>query len=183
MFRRYSSFVCLSCGFATLSYSHERHAKKKAPIISCDSARESSEVWLTAIRERMHAGIAFSCFSFVSLFLYARYCRARIHASCPPSSRVGLGCPSLLKVATTLLMVLQIVEAAKALGVPRANHPLQNRTGRCLFRVRLKCNILSIVAKRKLGRCACFLELLVYGQRQKQGGHPGDNFVRERNYL
>ena len=71
----------------------------------------------------MHDGRAFSWFSFGSLFLYARYWRAKMKASCPSLSLVGFDRPSPRKVATTLLMVLRIVEEAMVLEGPREYLP------------------------------------------------------------
>jgi hypothetical protein len=43
--------------------------------------------------------------------------------------------------------------------------------------------MISNVAKPYLGCRVYFCELRLDGQRQKQGGHPGDDFVGQWNYV
>ncbi len=96
-----SCLVFLSFCFGTFRYSHDRIAKKKAPIVNCVMAFCVSVVVLSAMMERMHIGIAFSGISRGSAFLYARYCRAKIQARFPSLSSVGFRKPFRLKTAAT----------------------------------------------------------------------------------
>jgi hypothetical protein len=89
MFRSVRIFVRLSCGRDTFRYSHDRHAKKKAPMVSSARARRVSVNVLAAMRVRMQAGSAFSWRSLGSTFLYARSWRYNNQSSSPSSSFVG----------------------------------------------------------------------------------------------
>ena len=63
-------FVCLSLAFDTFKYSHDLHAKKKAPRLSCVVARCILVLsFIVAMAERMQMGMAFCGFSFGSSLL------------------------------------------------------------------------------------------------------------------
>ena len=69
IFCRVRDFVRLSLAFETFKYSHDRHAKKKAPRMSCVVARCVSVSSFNAMAERTQMGMAFFGFSFGSSLL------------------------------------------------------------------------------------------------------------------
>ena len=101
MLCKVSGLVRLFSGERTLRYSHDLHAKKKAPIMSWIVAVRSSVELFCAMRRMMHDGMAFSCFSFGSLVLKERYNRVSMKEISPSSSLVGFGKPFSRKAATT----------------------------------------------------------------------------------
>lgn len=97
----------------TLTYSHDRMAKKKARVVSCEIAICREVRFNLANCAMTQAGMACCCFSGGSLFLNARYCRCRRKLSCRSSSFVGFGRPCSRNVCETLEMVFLTVPQAR----------------------------------------------------------------------
>ena len=112
-FRRQRISVCRFSCCGTLTYSHERMAKKKARIVSCEFVHCCSVSCCLAILAMTQTGMAFCCFSFGSLFLKARNSRCKMKLSCRSLSLVGLGRPFSQNVKDTSEMVFRIVPEAR----------------------------------------------------------------------
>jgi hypothetical protein len=108
-------YVLCCSGVETLRYLHERIAKKIPMGASWAVAYLSSELFLFASSLMTEIGMAFMCFSSVSVLLNDLISCCRMNAGQPSSSRDGFGCPFSQKVAQTYCTVSLTVQAANLL--------------------------------------------------------------------
>mmetsp|Transcript_1184 Transcript_1184/g.2586 ORF Transcript_1184/g.2586 Transcript_1184/m.2586 type:complete len:216 (+) Transcript_1184:58-705(+) len=123
MFRSRSTSVRRFSALGTFKYSHDRQAKKNAPIASWLIARSVSVVWRLAISLSTPIGSAFCWIGFGSSFLKARNWRDRSRLSSPSSSRVGFGLSCSRKVDATNEREFRTVLSAREWTFDPENRP------------------------------------------------------------
>ena len=125
MFRSLSVLVRRCSPGLICRYSHDLHAKKKAPIASWAIAFCRVVTAAVTMVERTQLGRAFCCFFLGSSFRKALNCRCKIQEGSLSSSFVGFCRPFARKVETTCEMECLTVLSATVALIFLANLPLR----------------------------------------------------------